>query len=73
MGPILGQIPLSPMLGRIGEDRSFTYEFGDGSRLVLGARWEPDRRTVWRVGLVLRGHPGVTPCASRRGATRSPE
>ena len=36
--PILAQIPLTARRTRSGEDRTFTYTFGDGSRLILGAR-----------------------------------
>ena len=38
IGPILAQIPLVPQRSQSGEDRTFTYTFGDGSRLILVAR-----------------------------------
>ena len=36
IGPIPGQIPMPAQRGRLGEDRTFTYAFADGSRLTLG-------------------------------------
>ena len=50
IGPILEQMPSRAVLQRrqSGEDRIFTYMFGDGSRLILGARPGGDQ-----TGLVL--------------------
>ena len=48
IGPMLAQIPSSPRRSQLGEDRTFTYTFGDGSRLILGARPGGDQ-----AGLVL--------------------
>ena len=36
--PILAQIRMTAQRSRPGEDRIFTYTFGDGSRLILAAR-----------------------------------
>ena len=36
--PILAQMSMPAQRGRMGEDRTFTYEFADGSRLILAAR-----------------------------------
>ena len=51
IGPILEQMPSRAVLQRrqSGEDRIFTYTFGDGSRLILGARPSGNQ-----TGLVLR-------------------
>lgn len=38
IGPILAQMPMTAQRRRMGEDRTFTYTFGDGSRLILVAR-----------------------------------
>ena len=47
--PILAQIPMTAQRSRSGEDRIFTYMFGDGSRLILVARPSGNQ-----TGLVLR-------------------
>lgn len=49
IGPILAQMSMTAQRGRMGEDRTFTYVFADGSRLILVARPQGGGR-----GLALR-------------------